>query len=219
MTGAYTASQSFIDVLNTAYSLYPTLTLTNLGDTRLVLQGRFSDWQQQEYQGLPATGTVTGGFRIANSLFPGPQNIDKSYSRTQSGTALFDHTINETWSGSLQARASKTQFAELAQNYVGTDFAANTPSVPPSSWNLLNLQLYQEQTEFTVAGNMLAQFDYATTRNKVVLRTGLQLCQGPGPHAGRLQRPFHAGPRQPRRSVSDVPAVRGTRQIPQNTVV
>jgi iron complex outermembrane receptor protein len=170
MTGAYTSSQSFIDVLNTdAYSLYPTLTLTNLRDTRLILQGRFSDWQQQEYQGLPATGTVTGGFRIANSLFPGPRNIEKSYSRTQSGTALIDHTINETWSGSLQARVSKTQFAELAQSLVGTNFAANTPSVPPSSWNLLNVQLYQEQTEFTIAGNVLAKFDYATTRNKVVL--------------------------------------------------
>ncbi|MFO1205439.1 MAG: TonB-dependent siderophore receptor [Burkholderiales bacterium] len=170
MTGAYTSSQSFVDVLNTdAYSLYPTLTLTNLGDTRFILQGRISDWQQQEYQGLPATGTVTGGFRIANSLFPGPRDIEKSYSRTQSGTALFEHTINETWSGSLQARASKTQFAELAQNYFGTDFAGNTPSVPPSSWNLLNLQLYQEQTEFTIAGNILAQFDYAATRNKVVL--------------------------------------------------
>jgi iron complex outermembrane receptor protein len=170
MTGAYTAAQSFVDVLNTdAYSLYPTLTLTNLRDTRLIVQGRISDWQQQEYQGLPATGTLTGGFRIANSLFPGPRNIEKSYSRTSSGTALFEHTINEVWSGSLQARASKTQFAELAQNYVGTDFAANTPSVPPSSWNLLNLQLSQEQSEFTIAGNMLAQFNYDATRNKAVL--------------------------------------------------
>jgi iron complex outermembrane receptor protein len=169
MTGAYTGSESFIDVLNTrAYSVYPTLMLTNHSDTRFILQGQFSDWKQQEYQALPATGTLTGGFKIANSLFPGPSDVPKSYSRTTSGTALLDHTFDKVWSGSIQARASKTEFAELAQNYVGTDFAANTPSFPPSYWNLLNLNLSQEQTEFTVAANMLAQFDYGVTRNKVV---------------------------------------------------
>ena len=169
MTGAYTAADAFVDVLETrAWSLFPTLMLTNRGDTRLVVQGQFSDWKQQEYQALPATGTLTGGFKIANSLFPGPADIPKSYSRLNSGTLLFDHKIDTTWSGSVQARYSKTEFAEYAQNYVGTDFAANTPSFPPSSWNLLNLDLTQEQTEFTLAANMLAQFNYGETSNKVV---------------------------------------------------
>lgn len=170
MTGAYTGADSFVDVLETrAWSLFPTLMLTNRGDTKLVLQGQFSDWKQQEYQALPATGTLTGGFRIANSLFPGPAGIPKSYSRLNSGTLLLDHTFDDTWSGSVQARYSKTEFAEYAQNYVGTDFAANTPSVPPSSWNLLNLDLTQEQTEFSIAANALAQFNYGETRNKLVL--------------------------------------------------
>ncbi|MEF8697945.1 MAG: TonB-dependent siderophore receptor [Candidatus Accumulibacter sp. UW20] len=169
MTGAYTGADSFIDVLNTrAYSLSPTLMFTNNSDTRFVLQGQFTDWKQQEYQALPATGTLTGGFRIANSLFPGPADIPKSYSRTTSGTALLEHTFDKVWSGSIKARASKTEFSELAQNYVGTDFAANTPALPPSYWNLLNLDLSQEQTEFSVTANMLAQFDYDVTRNKVV---------------------------------------------------
>lgn len=170
MTGAYTGAKSFIDVLDTqAWSLYPTLLLTNRSDTRLVVQGQFSDWKQQEYQGLPATGTLTGGFRIANSLFPGPTDIPKSYSRLNSGTLLLDHKFDPTWSGSVQARYSQTDFAEYAQNYVGTDFAANAPSVPPSSWNLLNLDLTQQQTEFTIAANALAQFDYGETRNKAVI--------------------------------------------------
>jgi iron complex outermembrane receptor protein len=170
MTGSYTSAESFIDVLEKrAYSINPTLMLTNLRDTRFMLQGRFTDWKQQEYQGLPATGTLTGDFRIANSLFPGPASIPKSYSRTNSGTALLEHTFNSVWSASLQARASKTEFAEYAQNYVGTNFAANTPAIPPSFWNLLNLALSQEQTEYTVAANTLAQFDYGPTRNKFLL--------------------------------------------------
>jgi iron complex outermembrane receptor protein len=52
---------------------------------------------------------------------------------------------------------------------VGTNFAANTPSFPPSSWNLLNVDLTQEQTEYTIAANTLAKFDYGATRNKVLL--------------------------------------------------
>ncbi|MBL8416819.1 MAG: TonB-dependent siderophore receptor [Dechloromonas sp.] len=169
MTGAYTGADSFIDVLNTsAYSVSPTLMFTNNSDTRLILQAQFTDWRQQEYQALPATGTLTGGFRIANSLFPGPADIPKSYSKTTSGTVQLEHTFDKVWSGSIKARASKTEYSELAQNYVGTDFAANTPSFPPSFWNLLNLDLSQEQTEFSVTANMLAQFDYGVSRNKVV---------------------------------------------------
>jgi iron complex outermembrane receptor protein len=170
MTGAYTSANSFIDVLDTkAYSIYPTLTLTNRTDTTLTIQGRLSDWKQQEYQGLPATGTLTGPFRISRSLFPGPADIPKSYSKVQSGTVALDHKFNEVWSANIQARASKTEFTEIAQNYVGTDFAANTPSFPPSSWNLLNLLLTQEQREVTVAANTLAQFTAGATQNKLLL--------------------------------------------------
>jgi len=128
-----------------AYSLNPTLMLTNRSDRLFVLQGQFSDWKQRDYQALPATGTLTGGFSIANSLFPGPADIPKSYSRTTSGTALLEHTFDKLWSGSIQARASKTEFSELAQDYVGTDFAANTPALPPSYWNLLTLLLQRRR--------------------------------------------------------------------------
>jgi iron complex outermembrane receptor protein len=220
MTGAYTASDSFIDVLNTrAYSLYPTLMVTNRSDTRLILQGQFSDWKQQEYQALPATGTLTGGFKIADSLFPGPPDIPKSNSGLNSGTALFEHTINETWSGSIQARVSKSDFTELAQNYFGTDFAANTPAVPPSYWSLLNLALYQKQSEVTVAANMLAKFDYGASRNKVLFGLDYSRVKDEGYMYVDLNDLFTLGLVNLAASPPLFPPYVAPAQVPTNTVV
>ena len=79
VTGEYTTANSNIDVIDqTRYNKNPTLTLTNNDDTTFTLQGKFSRWSQQEYQGLPATGTVTGNFRIKPDLFIGNQDIPDS---------------------------------------------------------------------------------------------------------------------------------------------
>lgn len=169
ITGEYTSANSFVDVLNTdKYSVNPTLTLTNKDSTKLTIQGNFSKWKQQDYQALPATGTVVGSFRIDRSLFAGPDDIPKSNSEVHSVTATLDHKFNDVWSANVQARAGKTKFKEIAQNYVGTDFAANTPSFPPSSWNLLNIELYQEQKEATVTSNVQAKFSLGESKHTFV---------------------------------------------------
>ena len=54
MTGEYTKSASYVDEIETKrYSLNPTLTFTNKTDTSLTVQAKVSDWEQQDYQGLP----------------------------------------------------------------------------------------------------------------------------------------------------------------------
>lgn len=170
MTGEYKSAGSFIDVIdNKSMSFNPTLVLTNKSDTKLTIQGRISDWKQQEYQGLPATGTITGSFRIDPNLFVGPSNIPKSYSKVQSLTAKLDHQFDDVWSANVQARVSKTSFRELAQNF--TDFnlsAGNVPQYPPSTWSLLNVDLFQEQKEFAVATNILAKFRLGESENKLL---------------------------------------------------
>ncbi|MEP9349424.1 TonB-dependent siderophore receptor [Xanthobacter sp. KR7-225] len=173
-TGEYTSAGSFIDVLDTdRYSLNPTITFTNKSDTTLTIQGRFTSWEQQDYQGLPATGTVTGAFRLNPNMFIGPASLPDSYSRVASVTANFEHQINEIWSTSIQARISNTQFKELAQNFVGAslsgvDFTGNAPSFPPAYWNMINVSLYQEQQEATVVANALAEFTVGPTKNKLL---------------------------------------------------
>lgn len=170
MTGEYTSANSFIDVLDTQrYSLNPTLTFTNKEDTSLTLQAKISNWEQQEYQGLPATGTITGDFRLNPKMFIGPTDIPNSTSNVQSLTATFDHTFNDIWSANVQARVSKTEFKELAQNFTsGFDFAGNAPAAPVAYWNVLNMSLYQEQKEVSLAANALAQFTVGPTRNKLL---------------------------------------------------
>jgi len=170
MTGEYTSANSQIDVLETErYSLNPTLTLTNKTDTKLTIQGRLTSWAQQEYQGLPATGTVAGGFQINRDLFIGPSDIPDSYSKTQGVTVTLDHRFNAYVDASIKARWSKSKFAEYAQSIVGADsFAANTPFFAPSTWALTNVYLYQEQDEVSVNPNVRVKFDQGPTKNTLL---------------------------------------------------
>lgn len=170
VTGEYTAADSFIDFIDTErYAFSPTLTLTDKTATTLTLQGRFSRWEQPEYQGLPAVGTVAGGFAIDRDLFIGPSNIPDSYSDVRGVTATLDHRFNDAVGGSIKARYTRQKFAEFAQTIVGADgFQANEPAVGPSTWGLSNLFLYQEQDEFTVNPNLRVKFDVGPVRSTVL---------------------------------------------------
>ena len=165
MTGEYASSHSQIGVIDTRrYSLNPSLLLTNKQGTSLLLQGRISEWSAPEYQGLPATGTLTGSFRLNPNLFAGPSDLPRSYSRVQSISTKLDHQFDKIWSGSIDARFGKTAFAEYAQNFVGTDFAANSPALG-STWSLLNVKLYQQLTEAAVSAQSKATFDFGPSKN------------------------------------------------------
>ncbi|WP_395665338.1 TonB-dependent siderophore receptor [Methylocella sp.] len=170
MTGEYTSSNSFVDVLDLhRYSFNPTLTFTNKSDTTLTIRASFTNWEQQEYQGLPATGTVTGSFRLNPNMYIGPPNMPPSWSRTQSVTAIFDHSFDETWSTNIQARFAHTQFKEMAQSFsAGFDFAGNAPAAAPSYWNLLNIAMHQEETEGEIVANAKAKFKAGPTDNTIL---------------------------------------------------
>jgi iron complex outermembrane receptor protein len=170
ITGEYVSSDSFIDVLETErYSIHPTLTFTNKTDTTLTLQARATRWEQQEYQGLPATGTVAGDFDIRRDLFIGPSDIPKSTSEVQGVTLTADHRFNEFVTANLKARWSRSEFDEFAQTIVGADsFQANIPFFPPDIWALANAYLGQEQEELTVNPNLTVRFATPETRNTLL---------------------------------------------------
>ncbi|MEM7056544.1 MAG: TonB-dependent siderophore receptor [Pseudomonadota bacterium] len=169
VTGEYTRQDHQIDVVETErFSVNPTLMLKG-EKTRLTLQGRYSSWEQPEYQGLPATGTIAGPFRIDSDLFIGPADIEDSFSRTASVTARLEHEFNDMWSANLMARWSQSEFEENVQTIVGADgFSADVPFVPPSTWGLAAGELFQEQDELSFSGSVLAKFDYGPTKNKVL---------------------------------------------------
>ena len=161
LTAEFVSSESFINVIhNQRYSINPTLSYSD-GDNTVVLQGHFTDWRQQEYQGLPATGTITGPFHIDPHLFIGPANMPSSYSREQSAVITATHRFDDVWQVTLQAKFGHTVFDELAQDIYGTDFAANAPSFPPTQWNVYNLDLFQKQDDISVNGTVTATFDSA----------------------------------------------------------
>ncbi|MGJ0427916.1 TonB-dependent siderophore receptor [Methylobacter sp.] len=171
-TGEYTNSSSNIDVLDTdRFNVNPTLTFTNNDDTTFTLQGKFSRWEQQDYQGLPATGTVAGNFRIRPELFIGPDDIAKSNSEFYGVWGTLDHKLNDIWSFTAKGRYSHSKFDTLSQNLLGKGFSfgADQPLVPPSTWGLVNSELGQEQEEKSVQVYGTAKFDLGPTKNTVLL--------------------------------------------------
>ncbi|MDD5411688.1 MAG: TonB-dependent receptor, partial [Methylobacter sp.] len=171
-TGEYTNNKSNIDVLNTErFNLNPTLTFTDNDATNFTLQGKFSRWEQQDYQGLPATGTVAGNFRIRPDLYIGPQDIDKSNSEFYGVWGTLDHRLNNIWSLTAKARYSHSKFDTFAQNLVGKGFSfgADQPLISPSTWGLANTELAQEQEEKSVQTYATAKFDLGPTKNTALL--------------------------------------------------
>lgn len=170
VTGEYTYREYDINVLKTqSYNINPTLTLKG-EDTTLTIKGKFSRWQQPEYQGLPAVGTITGGFRINPDLFIGPVNPPESFSQVNSVTAKLEHRFNENWSFDASARFSATRFREMTHSFVGADgFAGNVPLLPPSTWGLVNIDLYQEQEELSLGTNLYGKFETEHSRHQLAM--------------------------------------------------
>ena len=160
MTGEYTSTESFIEIIEAErYSINPTLTLTNKTDTTLTIQGRVTHWAQQDYQGLPAVGTVAGDFDIRRTLFFGPPDVPQSTTEIKGVTTSLDHKIDEHFAVHAKARWSEAGFREVGQLLLGGDgFRANEPIVDPSTWAFANTVLDQSQREFTTSANLEAKF-------------------------------------------------------------
>lgn len=169
ITGEYTEAESDIEVIDqTRYNINPALTLTNNDSTTLTLQAKLSRWEQQDYQGLPATGTVTGSFNIKRDLFIGNEDIPDTTSEFDAYWLTLDHKFNEIWSINLKARYAESEFDEKTQL-----ITSNTPDFFPlffpTTWTYANTRLYQEQEEHSVLGNVMAKFDWGNTKNTFLM--------------------------------------------------
>lgn len=72
ITGEYTKTKSQIDEIEREnYNINPTVKLNLNDNTAVTLQGKVSRWEGQDYQGLPAVGTIAGDFKIDKNLFIG----------------------------------------------------------------------------------------------------------------------------------------------------
>ena len=170
VTGEFTHSAGQIDNIETKrFNLNPTLVFTNHETTTLTLQSKLSRWQQPDYQGLPATGTVTGDFRTRPETFIGPTDMPESQSRSDSLWGSLDHAINAVWSLNLKARYAYSEFDQKVQSLFGGDgFVAELPFMPPATWALSNAELFQHQEEYSVLGNALAKFEIGPSENTLL---------------------------------------------------
>ncbi|MFO0687844.1 MAG: TonB-dependent siderophore receptor [Myxococcota bacterium] len=173
LTGAYASSGSQIDVIQTErFNVNPTLRLEIGPKTSITMRAKISRWRQPDYQGLSATGTVRGTIDVDRFLFIGPRHIDDSTSEFYSGSIALEHDFGPVWSGSIQARYSRSRFEENVRTIVGAgfDFGADRPIIEPPSlaesvgfgllpFGLFDGRLFQEQKEVSTVANATATFD------------------------------------------------------------
>lgn len=140
VTGEYTKSESQNDVIErNNYNVNPTVKLKITDDTTVTLQGKVSRWEGQDYQGLPAVGTISGDFKIDRNLFIGDKNVPDSTSSLDSLAVNLEHKFNDIWSLNTKAYAANSEFDERIQLNL-----ANEPTMD-STFMLLNTRMYQEQ--------------------------------------------------------------------------
>lgn len=156
LTGEYLDAGSFVDHIETkAFALNPTLTFLPSSATALTIQGRLSRWEQPEYQGLPAVGTVAGDFRLDRGLFAGARDTPDATSELQSVTATLDHAFSSSVDATVKARWSSSNLTHIGQMLAGSDgLMANLPLLPPSTWLATNGYLDQEQDEVMIAADL-----------------------------------------------------------------
>ncbi|PGH57189.1 TonB-dependent siderophore receptor [Azospirillum palustre] len=150
MNGSYVRSGSDVDLIKTKrYSFSPSLTFGNGTDTRLTVDGYVSRWSQQEYQALPAWGTVAGDFRLSRDLYIGDPDVPDSHTSTRKVTVTLDHDFNDDWSSKTQFRYGRNEVNQTTQIII-----ANAPDAGRSSWNLYNSFVPGRQSELSLSSSV-----------------------------------------------------------------
>jgi iron complex outermembrane receptor protein len=157
VTGEYTKSESQNDVIErNNYNVNPTVKLKITDDTTVTLQGKVSRWEGQDYQGLPAVGTISGDFKIDRNLYIGDKNTPDSTSSLDSITANVEHKFNDVWSVNTKAYAANSEFDEKVQlNYF------NEPMMG-STFMLMNTRVFQEQQNRSLNADLKGEFSTNT---------------------------------------------------------
>jgi iron complex outermembrane receptor protein len=166
MTGEFAHSRDFTDVIDRdSFSLNPTFTFDNHDGSKLTVQGSVSQIQQQNYSGLPAIGTLdTSLFTIRPNLYFGNPDLPKSPSDYEGITVRFDREISSVWSFNVATRYEASQLNQQAQA-----FFFNAPDLPPSDWAVSDFHIHDNNSDFSIAPNLIGKFDAGQTQNTVLL--------------------------------------------------
>jgi iron complex outermembrane recepter protein len=157
ITGEYTKTDSQIDVLQrTNYNINPTVKLKIKDDTTITFQGKSSRWEGQDYQGLPAVGTIAGDFKIDKNLFIGEKNLPDSKTSLDSIALNVEHSFNDIWSVNTKAYMANSKFDQRLQLNLG-----NEPMMD-STFMLLNTRMFQEQQNRSFNVDTKAEFSENT---------------------------------------------------------
>lgn len=172
LTAEYTTSHSMIETLTTQrFNINPVLQWKPSSETTLTLYGKISRWQQPDYQGLPATGTLVGPFRTVTTLFPGPDNLPDSSSASDAVWGIVERRYADDWHLLLKGRYAKSRFKEYSQVLLGANnsLLAEQPYILPSFWVLADAELSQHQKDISLIANLSKNFHLGNQPQQILL--------------------------------------------------
>ncbi len=182
LTAEYTNTDSHIDRLNNQrFNVNPSLRWSINETSLLTVQAKLSHWQQADYQGLPATGTITGNFSIPKTTFIGPDSIEPSQAYFYGIWATLKHAFNQHWSLSARVRHAQSKFDQKVQALAGTDgVQADLPLAAPATWSLFNAHLRQHQQEISTNAQLLGEWAFKNSQHSWLFGVDFSLYEDSG---------------------------------------
>lgn len=177
----YTQSDWQIDPLALKrFNINPTLAYQD-DENSLIFRAKFSRWQQQDYQGLPATGTITGEDKLNPEMFIGPADLPESESEFNGLTMHWQRALGD-WQWTLATRVADASFSQYTQTLLGKglDFGADIPWIDDPDlaeqlgygrlpYALYNAAMHQEQSELSLQSYASRQWQTAQSKHTLLI--------------------------------------------------
>jgi iron complex outermembrane receptor protein len=153
-------ADSHIDFLTSEkYALYPSL-LVGLGeDTRLIVRGRYSRFEQTEYAGLPYE-LLDPVQLIDSDVFAGARDLPRTFVKNQALTGELNHDFSDEVTATVVASRVLSKFEEWTSFPYG--------QIAGTIYNFGNGQLPSDSQKTYVSGTISAQVGDGAFRQRLL---------------------------------------------------
>lgn len=164
VTGDAAKAGSHIAVLESqSWSLNPSVALVLSDRTRVTLRGQFSNLEQMEYSGLPASMAFNSALGVDTEGFTGAADTPKTSIENRLYTASLDHEFSDALSGNLAVRHYDSRFDE----YSTTPFLV-FPQPTPTSASFVSAYLPTDVKQTFATASLLWSVSTGPVRHRVL---------------------------------------------------
>ena len=161
-------ADSHIDFITSEkYALYPSLLLGLGADTRLIVRGRYSRFEQTEYAGLPYE-LLDPALLIEPDVYAGARDLPRTFVENQAVTGELTHEFSDTITATVVASRVFSEFEEWTSfpygQIAGTAYNFGNGMLPSNSEKTyFSGTISARVGEGTIQQTLLAGIDYDHT--------------------------------------------------------